>query len=431
MNTITALADLDELVLLCRDDKARVYIVEAVACYRSGAYRSAIVATWIAVCYDIIDKLRELALSGDNAAAQHVEKIERARVSNDFLSLLTFERNILVLARDQFDLLSPIEHIDLYRLQEDRNRCAHPSLISQDRGFNPSGELARLHIRSAVLHLLQYEPVQGKYALERLLREVNSEYFPDDPAKATQALSSGPLKRPRDSLVRNFVITLMKDVLTPTLEWKARLRAFAALEAVRRLHHSIFDATLNERLASLFRTLPDDALHWGVWVLIRFKDYWGILPHDVQLKIEAFVEALPEEHFDDIETIITYAPLQRQAERRVRIASRKELINALILDPPSVVVDRCIALYLSSNSFGQANELAPHMQFFGRSCSSEQQRRLLRGISTNNQLLNSTSLASVIGALRQTHMIAPAEFETILEANGLQKFMLDPDEPAT
>ena len=63
MNTNTALADLDELILLCRDDKARLYIVEAVTCYRSGAYRSAIVATWIAVCYDIIDKLRELARS--------------------------------------------------------------------------------------------------------------------------------------------------------------------------------------------------------------------------------------------------------------------------------------------------------------------------------------------------------------------------------
>jgi hypothetical protein len=137
MNSLTALADLDELVILCRDDKARLYIVEAVACYRSGAYRSGIVATWIAVCYDIIDKLRELALSGDKAAEQEIEKIEKARSSNDWLRMLKFERDILKLAKDQFELISHLEYIDLLRLQEDRNRCAHPSLVSQNQGFNP------------------------------------------------------------------------------------------------------------------------------------------------------------------------------------------------------------------------------------------------------------------------------------------------------
>jgi hypothetical protein len=328
MNTTTALADLDELVLLCRDDKARLYIVEAVACYRSGAYRSAIVATWIAVCYDIIDKLRELALSGDKAAEQHISNIERARASNDLAQSLKFERDILVLARDQFELISHLEHIDLSRLQEDRNRCAHPSLISQDQGFNPSGELARLHIRSAVLHLLQHQPVQGKYALERLLLEVDSEYFPDAPTKAAQALASGPLKRPRDSLVRNFVIVLMTDLLTPSLDWKALMRAFAALSAVKQLHHRIFEITLKDRLPSLFRALPDDALHWGVWVLTRFNDYWDSLPHDVQLKLEAYVAALPEEHFMSVEEILRYAPLRRHAERRVRVASKQDIQNA-------------------------------------------------------------------------------------------------------
>jgi hypothetical protein len=184
MNARTALVDLDELVLLCRDDKARLYIVEAVACYRSGAYRSAIVATWIAVCYDIIDKFRELALSGDKNAEQYIAKIERARAANDFAQALILERDLLTIARDQFELISHLEHIDLSRLQEDRNRCAHPSLVSQDQAFAPSGELARLHLRSAVLHLLQHQPVQGKYALERLLNEVHSEYFPDAVPKA-------------------------------------------------------------------------------------------------------------------------------------------------------------------------------------------------------------------------------------------------------
>jgi|SRR5580704_8193612 hypothetical protein len=425
MNATTALADLDELILWCRDDKARLYIVEAVACYRSGAYRSAIVATWIAVCYDIIDKLRELSLSGDQAATQQIDIIERSRSSNDFMRALSFERDILKLARDQFELISPLEYIDLSRLQEDRNRCAHPSLISQDQGFNPSGELARLHIRSAVLHLLQHQPVQGKYALERLLREARSEYFPDTSAKAVQALSSGPLKRPRDSLVRNFVIVLLKDVLTPTLDWKARLRAFAALSAVKKLHHRIFELTLKDRLPSFFRALPDDALHWGIWVLTRFDDYWNILPQDVRLKIEAYTSALPEEHFMDIDSILTYAPLRQHAERRVQSASRADIKNSLFFELPPVVADRCIALYLQSNSYAQANEWAAEMRMYADSFSVPQQRRILAGINNNDQLMFANTVSSVISALRNSKKIAPAEFESELESNGLQKFMLD------
>jgi hypothetical protein len=417
MNTITALADLDELVLLCRDDKARLYIVEAVACYRAGAYRSAIVATWIAVCYDIIDKLRELALSGDHAAEQNIEKLEHARASNNLIQTLTFERDILTLAKDRFELISHLEHTDLSRLQEDRNRCAHPSLVSQDQAFNPSGEMARLHIRSAVLHLLQHQPVQGKYALDRLLREVRSEYFPDSPSEAAQALASGPLKRPRDSLVRNFVIVLMKDFLTPTRKWNASMRVFAALSAVKQLHHRIFELTLKDRLPSLFRSLPDDELNLAVYFLTRFNDYWDILTPDVQLKLESYVSALPELNFVDIEEIPKYAPLLRHAERRVQHASKQEILNAFFITMPSIVVDECISSYLNSREVVQANEWASVIRMYANIFAADQQRQILRGIRLNSTLRHANTTDAVISRLRQTNRIAADEVESVLEQN--------------
>jgi hypothetical protein len=58
------LSDLDELVLRCRDEKAKKYIKEAVSCYKVGAFRSSIVSAWVAVSFDIIDKLKELSLAG-------------------------------------------------------------------------------------------------------------------------------------------------------------------------------------------------------------------------------------------------------------------------------------------------------------------------------------------------------------------------------
>ena len=48
------LTDLDELALSVREIKAKSYITEAIDAYRGGAYRAAIVSTWIAVTFDII-----------------------------------------------------------------------------------------------------------------------------------------------------------------------------------------------------------------------------------------------------------------------------------------------------------------------------------------------------------------------------------------
>ncbi len=152
------LSDLDELVLKCRDEKAKSYIKESVSCYKSGAFRSAIVSTWIAVIFDIIDKLKDLALAGDKEAEKQLDEFEKARKAGDIATSLKFERDILKVARDRMEFISHLEFIDLDRLQQDRNRCAHPSMTSDGEIFNPSAELARVHIRSAIEHLLQYPP---------------------------------------------------------------------------------------------------------------------------------------------------------------------------------------------------------------------------------------------------------------------------------
>lgn len=85
------LADLDELVMRCRDERAKSYIDEAVRCYRSGAYRAAVVATWIAVCFDFVDKVRELAATGDSQAEKIIADLAKHHSANDFSSATKFE----------------------------------------------------------------------------------------------------------------------------------------------------------------------------------------------------------------------------------------------------------------------------------------------------------------------------------------------------
>lgn len=421
-----ALADLDELVLRCRDKRAREYIAEAINCYRAGAYRSSIVATWVAVCYDIIDKLRELSLAGDKAAEGIVEGIEKTRKADDIVSALKFERELLKIARDRFELVSPPEFDDLVRLQEDRNRCAHPSLISEDQGFDPSGELARWHIRSAVTHLLQHPPVQGKYALDRLLRQVDSEYFPTEIPEATDRFATGPLKRPRESLVRNFIVVLLKRALEtgPDWEWQSLSRVYAALGAVRALHVAIFEACLAEKLPSLLRQLSDDELYRGIAVFRRVPDCWKHLPPDLQNHFENFVRGLPPKHLDELDFLLEYPPLKEKAAVRLSLATRQELRDTAFWDLPMQVADRFVSLYLESKNFAEANDWAKQISLNAWALSVSQQRTLIAGISKNDEVLHSFEVGTVIKHLRQTKKIPPALFESLLTENGLDKFAL-------
>jgi hypothetical protein len=430
MSVTTALADLDELVLQCRDDRARSLIAEAVACYRGGAYRAAIVATWVAVCFDLIDKLRELALAGDKEAEQIVSEVERTRQTNDLSRALKLERELLGLARDKFELLSHVEHIDLERLQQDRNRCAHPSLISEDQPFTASGELARVHIYSAVAHLLQHPPVQGKHALDRLLREVSSEFFPHDVKKATASLSSGPLKRPRHSLVRNFVVVLVKELLTASTDYKQVFRARAALGAVRALHISQFELALKEKLPALIEALHDKHLGLASRFVCRFPECWSHLPASSQHRLEAYVESLPAKDIDDLEELLECPHLKRQAEIRTRRITRAEATSELFLffTMPSAVVDRLIDLYLTSSNFAEANGFAKTVAENVGDFSVAQQERLIKGIEANGEVLHSFEVGAVIAALRKSKRMPSARFEALLNEHGLEKYVRNDDD---
>src|SRR5436190_4943165 len=81
--TALAMLNLEEKLLEVRSPRARQDIREAIACYAAGAYRAAIVMTWTAVVFDIMEKLRELELTGDKNAKKQVEAFESIRVSND------------------------------------------------------------------------------------------------------------------------------------------------------------------------------------------------------------------------------------------------------------------------------------------------------------------------------------------------------------
>lgn len=423
------LSDLDELVLKCRDEKAKSYIKESVSCYKSGAFRSAIVSTWIAVSFDIIDKLKDLSLTGDKEAEKQLEEFEKARKAGDIAKSLKFERDILEIARDKLELISHIEFIDLERLQQDRNRCAHPSMTSDSEIFNPSAELARVHIRSAVEYLLQFPPAQGKYALESLIKEVGSEYFPTSLDKAVTAFKNSPLFKARESLVRNFIVVLLKKILTEKNDYKEGLRIFSALNAVEQMHKEIYSTTLKAKLSSLIKTLDDKNLDRSFPVLERLTDSWEYLDPDIKQKLEAYVENLPKDKLDELEFLLLHTGLATSAKERLRKITRSEIDDPIFFDLPILVGDKIVELYTKSESFDQANSFSSTVIRYASDFMKEQVERVIRSCGENFEIENSFEVATVINAMRKNKQVTDAEVDSWLVDVGLKKYAKsDPSE---
>lgn len=422
------LSDLDELVLKCRDQKAKNYIREAVACYKAGAFRSAIVSTWIAVSFDVLDKLKELSLAGDKEAEKQIEAFDKARRIGDIANSLKFERDILSVCRDKLELISPVEFIDLDRLQEDRNRCAHPSMTADGEVFNPSAELARMHIRSAVEHLLQYPPAQGKYALDSLTSEVESEYFPTDIKKAIVAFESSPLKKARDSLIRNFTIVLLKKLINDAKDYKEIYRLSTALNAIGVIHRDAYRITLSDKLSSIVRSLEAENLDRVIPLINHVEDSWSHFAADVRQKFQSYVENLPKEKLDDIDVFLSINDLKNFAEKRLRKATRAELDEPLYFTVPSQVSDRIIELYSESRSFDQANSFASTVIRYAGDYSKEQIQKIINACGENDQIEHSFEVGSVVNALRKNKNVTDEEVDEWLIEAGLNKFAKVKDE---
>jgi hypothetical protein len=335
--------------------------------------------------------------------------------------LLQFERDLLEVSRDKFELISHLEFTDLARLQEDRNRCAHPSMTTDGEIFEPSAELARVHIRSAVEHLLQYPAAQGKYAMDVLLAEVDSEYFPTHQEKALNALKKTPLLKARESLVRNFIIILLKKLLGGTEDFKQSMRVLHALNAVGKMHKSVYVSVMSSKLPGLVRCLDDENIHRIFTPLTFLPDCWSYLDETIHNKIRLYVERLPVENFEYLDSLLSDDYLQESARIRIRFANRFDMSKFQSWSTPVEIAERIVELYTSSKSFREANSFADTVMSNSFDFTRDQIEKVIRFGAENPQVESSLKFGEVINELRRNKSISDAEMDDLLLEVGLKK----------
>ncbi|HOG48955.1 MAG TPA: hypothetical protein PKY10_00040 [Lentisphaeria bacterium] len=414
------IVDLDELVLRCRDEKAREYIREAVACYKAGAFRSAIVATWIAVVFDFLHKLGELELTGDKNAEQHLNKFKAivAGGKGKLKEALDFEREILNIAANEFELLTPNEQLDLERLQEDRNRCAHPSMQALDTIYEPTAELARAHIRNAVDILLAREPVQGKAAFERICSEVKSDYFPITTAEAVEHFRNGPLVRARDSLIRSLVLGFIKAfVLDDTIKYPENRRLAAALGAVIELHRARTERVLQDELPKMLSSIPDERFVYIIYLAGFCPLVWETAGDNVRSKAKRYLESdnLTEKellwavigalHITDLEDAATTNALRLDNERLSKLLHKGELLPKF----------RCLVPRLIANAHHVSSYRGAEKYFemlilpIAPILTPDELHQILEAVVGNGQAYDAGGMPEILGQLfDQTESIRDA-----------------------
>jgi hypothetical protein len=292
---IESLADIEALLLRCRSEQSKEYVSEAILCYRSGAYRAAIVGTWIAVVFDLMDKIRELAVSGDGTAltlqTQYERYLEQIDQGNDqgMKSALEFERAILATCKDKLQLFDQQQFTDLCRLQEDRHRCAHPSFQRLGEPYRPSAEQARLHLRNAIVYVLAQPPIQGKAALAELKRLVASNYFPLVTDKAVTQLRSSAFANATEALIRGFVDELVFGFFDKDSALYNRPQVICALNAIEQMHPAIVERRLRTQLNKMIQAVSDEEFSGAVWITAEVTSAEGVLSKPSKDKLNEFI----------------------------------------------------------------------------------------------------------------------------------------------
>lgn len=371
MNT-TRLNDLDELVQSVRDRFSQTYILEAINAYRGGAYRSAIVSTWIAVTYDILAKITELANQGDKKATTYIEKQRQAVKEYNLDSLKAvglkklqaIENELLDKAKQDFEFINAQEYVDLSRLKDDRNLCAHPAFADENTLFQPTPDLVRVHIVHAVVHLLQRVPIQGNTLISQITNAISRPSFPSASEDAAKALRDY-LDRAKEPVIRKLISILAKAVLRGDVpEALGHERAVRiAIVAISRIRETLYKEQMKETLAEVAPFLNDDRLS-SLFALIGVDNRcWFWLDDLTKIRLKTIIgkydvfDLITTNVFDAL-SIDDLRPSLISAFTKLDDAEKQTIITT---NPRAEFGEDTVQLYTKAHSFRAAGQLGENV----------------------------------------------------------------------
>ncbi|MDM7956481.1 hypothetical protein [Blastomonas sp.] len=422
----------EEMIARCVDDEAKVHIREAVRCYEAGAYRAAIVSTYISVCFDLIAKLRSLSSGGDGYARTMIALLDNFQQQLGsgnqaaIKGLLEFERELLEAFRDKFDFFGSQEFEELSRLRADRNRCAHPSFTHDTLPYAPPAELARLHLRSALTYVLSQPPRQGKAAIASLRATVTSPYFPTNSEEVVERLRGAEIGTARAPLVKAFIDDLMHGWPSPGHMYHKHSNVLPAMEATLELDRPVALPRLIIAIQKLAKSGDADAVLFAGAAALRVQEAAEQLDDAARTVLKVW---LTEEK----------SPNKGKAVKRALQIGwwRDRAIDALesltadqlgaVVDPPAEMVTKAAQLYTTARNWESANMLATKLALpLADRFSLADIELVLKATQAGADLPGSHGFREFIDVLYDKNAISEEDLEALLEAHGLDHYRREP-----
>ncbi len=394
------LADLDELALLVRETTSRTYILEAIADYRAGSYRSAIVATWTAICFDVVAKFRELAASGDAAARNVVSTVDKAiaqpKIPEKFLAI---EKELLDYAATA-GFIGHREQMDLERVKEDRNYCAHPAFIADAALFQPTPDQCRAHIVHAIDHLLQHPPVEGKTAIDRFKREIEGVAFPPDDAAVEAWLKARYSGHVKAATQRSLIVIATKGALRAAVP-NLRHRALAVLRVMRRIEHPAYSDVLKDQLPKFLAGAEDRLLPRLAVLVAQDESILSWVGGDVVARLQGAMSELP---VDDAENrglfaVANLPEFSEHAKARFATLDATEKAAVLTEHPARAFVPEVIADYAASSSYRGAEARGERVVSLAAKLQPSDIAEVLKAAVDNNQIWDAAGTPEILTRL--------------------------------
>ncbi|WP_143813809.1 hypothetical protein [Luteococcus japonicus] len=283
--------DLESIIKSAHNQSTRPLIRDTVRCYSSGAYRSAVVSLWIAVFYDLTSKIRKLSESGYGPAAAYISDLDNAVANGDVPKLQRIESSLIEEARSDFELISTREGVELRRLYEDRNLCAHPAFGDADTLFQPTEEAVRAHIAAANSAVFSQRPVAGKSMIASMQSDLSSRSWPLN-KDLDDFLYSKYFDRTRVATQRNLAKILVKGSIRPQDDSRRYAQhCRLACHALERRDAELYYSTLKEVLETWASagSITDEDLSWAVGAHGHYARFWESIPQAEVSRIESLL----------------------------------------------------------------------------------------------------------------------------------------------
>jgi hypothetical protein len=411
------LTDIDELVQKIKNSYVKEYMIEALNAYRAGAYRASIAIIWTAVCIDIVEKIKDLNLQGDKMAnkhAKHLEDITRLDIDpkESLYKQQDFEKDLIRIAREDFEFIPHYEATQLERLKQDRNFCIHPTFQNYGRHIKITPESVRNHIINTCNSLFIFPATKGGSLLKELEELVLGSTFSEDSKEAELLLFVDQrLGRAREAVKENFLIILLKNLFGSNApdepERKKVSKICAAINAIYRKEYSVANKVCEEKLTQLLTSLDDSKIKI-LFLVMRDLDFINkyITESKTDKRLIKIIEGFESAEIIKLEVALLAdknSNIKSALTRRIgeleeidkkahhqwledfKSIRPKHIEHILKNSPSSSTKGYAIKLFINSRTFDETEDfgkfvLLPHAKFFDKS----DLKKIFEGILSNN-----------------------------------------------